>query len=290
MSVESYPKIRNLGHRDIVELFLGEVVIQEKVDGSQFGFKRTHSDGISCRSKGQQLNLDNPNKMFKEAIETVKALAHRLQYDWIYRGEYLQRPKHNKICYDRIPRNHIALFDVFNDGKYLGPLELQSEAIKIEVDCVPVLYQGIIRSEQEVRDLLDRESFLGGSKIEGVVIKNYANGLIGKLVNDEFKEVHKIKTNKPINFPIAELGKALGTEARWEKAIQHLEEKGELTNTPKDIGPLLKEIHLDVLSEEKDMILEFLFRTYWKSISKEMTKDFPLWYKQRIMSEQKYSD
>ena len=32
------------------------------------------------------------------------------------------------------------------------------------------------------------------------------------------------------------------TVARWEKAIQHLNESGRLENSPRDIGPLIKEI------------------------------------------------
>lgn len=37
-SYKSYPKVYNLGHSAIKDLFHDEVVIQEKLDGSQFSF------------------------------------------------------------------------------------------------------------------------------------------------------------------------------------------------------------------------------------------------------------
>lgn len=36
--IESYPKIYNMGHAAIAELLLGEVTVEEKVDGSQISF------------------------------------------------------------------------------------------------------------------------------------------------------------------------------------------------------------------------------------------------------------
>ena len=34
----SYPKVYQLGHKAVLDIFSGPVVIQEKIDGSQFSF------------------------------------------------------------------------------------------------------------------------------------------------------------------------------------------------------------------------------------------------------------
>ena len=36
--MRSYPKIYNLGHKYLEELFLDDVLIEEKIDGSQISF------------------------------------------------------------------------------------------------------------------------------------------------------------------------------------------------------------------------------------------------------------
>lgn len=65
--LRSYPKVYNFGHRAIVDLMDGPVVVQEKVDGSQFSAGVI--DGkLHCRSHHNALNLDEPPKMFREAV------------------------------------------------------------------------------------------------------------------------------------------------------------------------------------------------------------------------------
>ena len=66
--INSYPKIYNIGHKYILDLFNEEVSVQEKIDGSQISFGVI--DGELCaRSKGKDLVLDAPEKMFNKAIE-----------------------------------------------------------------------------------------------------------------------------------------------------------------------------------------------------------------------------
>lgn len=58
-SWHSYPKVYALGHRALAELLLDEVLVEEKIDGSQFSFGRFGGD-LKARSKGCQLNVDYP--------------------------------------------------------------------------------------------------------------------------------------------------------------------------------------------------------------------------------------
>jgi hypothetical protein len=139
----SYPSIFNLGHRAVRDLLTVPHVIEEKVDGSQFSFGLlpvVEPEGalmrevpgvyeLKVRSKGAVMNPDAPEKMFTKAVESVKERLHLLTPGWTYRGEYLAKPKHNTLCYDRVPTGHVILFDVSTgDGEWLGPAEKRSEA------------------------------------------------------------------------------------------------------------------------------------------------------------------
>ena len=81
--INSYPSIYALGHKAIQGIFDTEVLIEEKVDGSQFSFGLVNGE-LSCRSKGKDIVLDAPEKMFGNAIEVVKSLP--LREGWVYRG------------------------------------------------------------------------------------------------------------------------------------------------------------------------------------------------------------
>src|ERR1043166_6393267 len=115
-SWHSYPSVFALGHKHLAELLLDPVLVEEKVDGSQFSFGVFNPDeewnGLRCRSKGVQLNVFAPDRMFEKGGDVVKGLAGSLRPGWTYRTEYLAKPKHNALAYDRIPRHHIIVFDI----------------------------------------------------------------------------------------------------------------------------------------------------------------------------------
>lgn len=127
-SWHSYPKVHAIGHMAIREILLDEVLIEEKVDGSQFSFGR-FGDTLKCRSKGQELDVSAPEKMFTPAVELAQALAPILRDGWTYRGEFLGKPKHNTLTYTRIPEKTVILFDI-NSGHemYLSRAEKEAEA------------------------------------------------------------------------------------------------------------------------------------------------------------------
>src|SRR5690242_13797365 len=125
MHISSYSSIYALGHKAVAEILSGPVTIEEKIDGSQFSMTLA-PEGLACRSKGQDLVVDAPEKMFSKAVATAKALP--LRPGWVYRCEYLQSPKHNTLTYDDIPPQHLALYDVETAPQtYLTPEEKAAE-------------------------------------------------------------------------------------------------------------------------------------------------------------------
>lgn len=301
--------IFNLGHRVLADLFSVDCQIQEKIDGSFFAFgvyddpvlKEFSADGdlteLKIRSKGAVMIPDAPQAMFRSAVDTVKQIQSQLQVGWMYRGEVLCKPKHNALAYDRVPKGNIILFDILKDDEhYLTYEELKAEGDRLGLEVVPQLYVGRITSAQELRKYLAVVSILGGQNIEGIVIKplgpRYGPDkklLMGKFVSEAFKEVHSKswgESNPTNNDILSRLGEEYGTPARWSKAVQHLREVGRIEDSPRDIGPIIKEIPLDVLKECEEEIKEKLFKYAWPHVARMITRGFPSWYKVQLLAKQ----
>ncbi len=284
--VPTYGKILSLGSAFTENALIGPVIIQEKIDGSLFAFGINEHKQIVMRSKGAMLDFDNYAEMFKEAVEYIKSiedvLVDNFETDTYFYCEYLQKPKHNTLSYTSIPKNHLVLFDVVKKGQYLPRGDLELCATKLNIDIIPELWTGdlgvYLREKNEKGysspgDFLKAmtettTSYLGKEIIEGVVIKNYTQTILlggnvfplfTKFVREAFKERHdadwKIRQPKDTLQNYIDGFKA---DARWQKALIHAKEKEMLTNSPKDIGPLIKLIQEDIKEEETQNIKDFL--------------------------------
>ncbi len=290
----SFPKIFSIGTDYIRDIFNNPVEITEKVDGSQFSFALI-DDELLMRSKGKQLFIENPEPLFKEGVEYVLSIRDKIPSNKIFYCEYLKKPKHNTLKYNRIPTNHLTLFSVLDITQKFDR-NIQDYAETLNIDCVPILFKGNINSIDELLDLLNIESFLGGPTIEGVVVKNYDNPFLlggqpiplmaGKFVSEKFKEKNETRWNKEekSKSKIDSFFESFRTEARWEKAIQHLRDDGKLKNEPKDIGLLIKEIQKDIFEEEEESIKNFLWNEFKGHIARKSTSGFPEWYKERLVN------
>ena len=174
---------------------------------------------------------------------------------------------------------------------YLSYKDKKQEAGRLGLEIVPILYQGIVTDFEMFKKFLDRTSILGSVKIEGVVIKNYnqftmeKKPAFGKYVSEAYKEVHDKdwKDRNPTGKDItAQIILKYKTDARWNKAIQHLRDAGNLDGSPKDIGNLIKEVSQDVHKECEEEIKNILFAHFWKNISRGVTAGLPEWYKEEL--------
>ena len=293
--IANYGKVFNHYDRDQLGQFLTEtyVEVQEKVDGSQFSMAVI--DGVlTCHSKNKQINLSDPG-MFSKAVETAQMLqAHgELEPGVIYRCEYLSKEKHNTLTYQRAPKNWLVLFDVQKEnGDYLEHIDLEFVARNLGIDIAPTIYSGPFGEMPSHDDLIERQSFLGGTAVEGVVIKcrtkrsQYDERMLKiKIVSDSFRERHTKdwKERNPGHLElIADIAASLRTESRYRKAVQNLRDRGELTETLKDIGPLMKILNTDLDEEETEYIKDRLFDFFRKQILRGVTKEFPQWYKEQL--------
>lgn len=295
MGIKAFPKIFHIGEPYIEKLFDNEVEITSKIDGSMLVYGRVDGE-LQIRSKGTRIFPENVPKMFIEGVNYVLSIEDKIPNNTVFYTEYLQKPKHNVLCYSRVPKNHMALFGVSDENQNFVKdyRELQKYAEMIDIEVVPLLYEGYIKSADELTKFLETESALGNTKVEGIVVKNYHQPfllggqpipiMMGKLVREDFKEVHR-KTWNSENTSKGrwELFKeSYRTEARWQKAVQHLREMNELENSPRDIGKLIKEVQNDIIEEEKENIKNFLWQEYGQELLRYSTKGCAEWYKKYL--------
>lgn len=294
MSFSQYPSIYSFGHPAVKDILKLPVIVEEKIDGSQFSFSLLPSGEMVFRSKGAIVYPETAQKLFIPAIETAFSIKDKLIVGAVYRGEALYRPKHNCLAYSRAPKGGFILFDVMIGPEDYIPYDQKAHTAELlGLEVVPKLYEGKVESFEQIMSLLDRESCLGGVKIEGIVVKQYGmfgedkKPIFAKHVSEEFKEKHgqEWKSGNPGKSDfVFNIGEIYRHENRWLKAIQHLSESGQLTNTPKDIGVLIREINLDILKEEEYTIKQKLFDYFWnKQISRQVTRGFPEFYKEYLI-------
>ncbi|HET9285768.1 MAG TPA: RNA ligase family protein [Candidatus Angelobacter sp.] len=294
--IPAFPKIFTLGDKFSSEIWDGPVEITEKIDGSQFNFGRLQGHVYMC-SKGAQIFYEDNNKMFQAAKDFVRSCEDKLPEGIVFHAEYLQKPRHNTLTYERVPRGNIMLFGVTSSIAALcTPAQARwwyAEEFGCEV--VPVLFEGGAPENRYewLMSFVNQESHLGLAQREGIVIKNYAKtAMIGgipipllsaKVVSTEFKEKHKVEWSKGEGKDkLTLIGEAFCAKPRWEKAIQHLRDAGKLTDSPKDIGPLLKEIHTDIDDEERENIKTMLWELFAKDIKRIAVRGFPEYYKDKL--------
>lgn len=294
--MKDYQKIHTLGKKEVEGILDGFVIVEEKVDGSQFRIELCTDGDIKCASHHQELS--NVDSMFKlatdQAIRTFRNCLDSTNIITIF-AEYLAKPKHGRIPYSRVPVNNLIIFDVMIGEKYLDREEKERFAFQNGCEVVPLLHRGEGKelTDEKIGELLKSTSILkhqpGFDRIEGIVIKNYkknfsvAEGhslyghfMCAKIVNEEFKEVKNIKS--PRGSEIEGLKESLKSIPRWEKALQNLREKGELKGDTSDIALIIRRVMTDIKEEESGAIQEELFKIFIKEILQHSVSGLSTWY------------
>lgn len=187
MPISSYPSIFTVGHRQARQLWDDParlLDVEEKIDGSQFSCHVTAEGELKFRSKGALIDQWAPPAMFAGAVATCVALHERdlLMPGYTYRGEVLQKPKHNTLADPRIPTGHLILFDIMVGEEDYLPRETAADlAQQLGLEYVPLLWRGTAEqlTPQQLRQLLPARSCLGDVEIEGVVVKSTHRNVFG---------------------------------------------------------------------------------------------------------------
>lgn len=304
MRLESYSKIYNVGHAALVNanFFDRDLLIEEKVDGSQFSFGLSEDGNeVEMRSKRCRLMPDMGGKLFNGAMTTVQDLKDDLRKGFTYRGEVVHAPRHNVLTYGRVPFGNLIIYDIDAGNQlYLNSKDKIATCKDLGLECVPVLLTGKVTPE-EVEKLLSIDSILGGTKVEGVVLKpmDYnlfdpyqGRVLMGKLVSTAFREIENIKIKKTASLTdiITSMIDSVATDARFEKSVQVMREDGLLTNSTTDIGSLLKLITTDIREEEMDRLKEEIIKHFnpdriVREVLKGAARRVPDWYRSYLLKD-----
>jgi len=298
ISPPSYNKILTLGARGAENVLRGSVVVQEKVDGSQFRFGVNEDGELVFASHHKDIYAPDVG-VFTAGVDSVTDAGDYLcglGNDTYFFGEYLAKPHQNTLTYERVPRGHVVVFDALvkgsNEWETYDRLYAHADAMRMEI--VPLLQVGEADLEFLQNLVTGTQSFLGGTMIEGVVIKNYRetvligsrlHNVFAKLVRAEFKE-RNIKTQKRESSKgrLLDFLDSFGTEARWRKAVQRAREDGDLEDIPRDIGMLVRLIQQDVAEEETENIKEELLNIYKKDVMRHAVRGFAEWYKEQLLT------
>jgi hypothetical protein len=246
--------------------------IQEKMDGSQMTFYLLKDEDrivFKCGNK----EVGSKSSCFNKAISLLTLIKNKMDPNFIYYGESIQKNRHNVVQYSRVPKNYFILYDIFDISlqKYIDFEPMIEEAKRLGLEHSPTLYvsSGDEHPNTKIDELIESiisgqmESCLGGTP-EGIVIKrNHIKSTKMKVVTDIFKEYHKVK--KPKNVDILYslkflnwLGQQFNVGARFRKALQHLNEAdSEIT-----IHSLEEELDKDLMKEYKDELETYVWKEF----------------------------
>lgn len=308
--MESYQKISQPYKPEIQDIWKGDIIVEEKVDGSQFRIELDAGE-IKCGShKMDDLSLVDNN--FKKGTDAAQEIFKEYRQSGSKISifcEYLGKPKQNSIAYKRIPEKYLVVFDIKVDDRYMDRDQKEAWASTFTgLEIVPLLWKGKGEdfTEKIQKELLTKPSFLGHQegydRIEGFVVKNYSkwydvdkypylegHWLCTKIVNDSFKEKNKIE-NPSAGNQLQALKDSLNSIPRWVKGVQHLREEGLIENELKDLGKIIPEVKRDIEEEEKEVIKEELWKLYGKDILAYSVKGLAEWYKEYLIEEAKNGD
>lgn len=152
-----------------VESLLGkEIVITEKLDGSNTGMV---NDGVYARSHA--VFTENPWDREIRQLHSMKIKGHLGSTDdelYIF-GENLEAI--HSIEYTNL-KSYFYMFGVREKSTWASWSEVEDYAFLLDLPTVPVLFKGIVNTQNELRNIVDNlvkePSELGGER-EGVVVR-----------------------------------------------------------------------------------------------------------------------
>lgn len=289
--------------------------VDEKIDGSQISFGIAPEGEVRTaqgkqapenefltkptlwiRSRSRFLDLENPDKMFAAAVESIRAREKLLRPGYTYMGEYLNRPKHNVLAYERVPEGNIVLFDVavLWEGDdlqcwiFMSLEELQAHAEIVELECVQsadLPFNGTLPGADYFK-----ASMLGGIP-EGVVVKAWTEKerVIAKIVSEQFKEVKGDRTSRTQANPQDELPIRFANRfcppARFVKAVQRMKENGEWNEAMSDIPRLRQLVTEDLVGECGEQMRDELFEMFRRKIIGASLQPLAAWYEQYLTND-----
>ncbi len=163
---------------DSVESLIGnEIVITEKLDGENTGMT---NDGVYARSHATFTTSAWTREV--RQLYDVKVRGNLSEGVFLF-GEGMEAI--HSIEYKKL-KSYFYIFGVRDNNIWTPCESVEEYSYLLDIPTVPVLFKGVINSEVELKDIVDKlvsePSELGGKR-EGIVVRN-----AGLFHNDDFKE------------------------------------------------------------------------------------------------------
>lgn len=293
MKTRGYSDVENIWNPLAKQLLGQTVMVQEKLDGSQFAFTFD-----SARSKRMDIVGGAVPDLFAPAIKWLDLNKHSLPPNLIFHAEAVARPRHNTLTYERAPQAGFVVFDIEKvDGGWLNENECRTKCDDLGILYVQVFNSALhLTSWGQLEEFLDRKSMLGGG-IEGVVAKPLDRSIVdplskrplmAKVVRPEFREKNnkaqkEYKRTQSLDCTLEELVESYKAGPRFEKSLQRLRDEGKICGELKDLAVLIPEVREDILKEEELAFKELLWAAAKKQIGRRVAAWLPEWYKARLL-------
>ncbi len=301
--LKTYPKVHHLGDPMLDGILDGKIIVEEKIDGSQFRIKwDADHQQVECASRRVEFKDNGVEGSFKKIVDHIEDVFKNLKWDkttylW---GEYLGGVKQNSLVYERVPKNNLMIFDGFREKDGWFNHEMKEEVAKqLDVECVAQIWDGDGKdfTSKTIDQILKKYSALGPVIPEGIVVKNYGKyfdagkyswmegwWMVGKFVRKEFQELNKA-SHLGDRDKLANIKATYNNEARWNKAVQKLKDEGKLEHNMRDMAFLIREVMTDVTDECSQDIKDRLFKIYGRDIVKSSTRGLAEFYNKKLLED-----
>lgn len=276
--MRKYVDIERLKDKYATAFRAGEhITITEKIDGANASIYVNEDGALIACSRRNELNPQNNLQGFYEFVQSldVDIVAAALGKQYILYGEWLVR---HSISYPQERMKQFYVFDVFNtETEQYMPWEFTKQIAEfIGLKTVPLFYDGVFTSWEDIYDFVGRTQMDAEPCGEGVVIKsqdrldNKYSGTPAyvKIVAAEFSEVHQSKPHNVDPEKLAakqeaeKLAVTIVTERRIIKGLEKLIEDGIISADwdEKSLGTIAKHlpraIYNDCLKEEPEVVAQ----------------------------------
>ena len=249
------------------------IIIQEKIDGANSAIRYdSENNCIVAQIRTNLLNISNNLRGFFEWTQTLDKdkVKEVIGDNVLIFGEWLVP---HTVRYPDDKYNQFYVYDAYDTdtGEYLPQTEVKSIAAKLNLNYVPVFYEGEFTDWNFCYQFVGKTE-MGGEYGEGIVIKNqtklndanFRNPFYIKIVTEKFQETkqHKVKVVDPNklreNEENIELCKTIVTEARVTKILHKLVDEGILPENwgAEEMGivakNLTKRVFEDCMKEEPE--------------------------------------
>ena len=260
-----YDIYKKKGEGFIQELFNSYVTVNEKMDGSSFGFEKTPSGKFNFYKRDQRRPITFVDrtlmKYYEKPIQYIESLpldvVNRIPTGWRFGTEYFSSNQPQEIVYDRTPKNHLILSyihkkdpmgNVSETIQDRDKLNLWAEILGIEKP--PIIFQGKLSDAQKL-EILDFVNTPFSDLITEFKTKSFVRYILNVLNPNLDKSTLNKDLDKPIEGIVFRFGDP-GSEQIVAKMIDpvfvELAKGKEPINREKRPNDILSVVIMDVMN------------------------------------------